>query len=77
DKLCESEFKAYQSKQESDHIRSLFEECCKEHINDIDIYNKLYIDGLSKDEFHNRLKEIVLPVYNAAHNLGFEEWRNA
>lgn len=77
DKLCKSEYTAYQLNQKSNHIRSLFEECCREHVNDIDIYNKLYIDGLSRDEFHDRLKEIVLPVYKAAHNLGFEEWRNA
>ena len=76
DRLCNSEYIAYQLSHQNDHIRSLFEECVKEHVNDVDIYNKLYIDGLTQNEFHNRLKEIVLPVYKAAHNLGFEEWNN-
>ena len=75
EKLCNSEYTAYQLSHQNDLIRTLFDECCKEHVNDTDVFNKLYIEGLTQTEFHNRLKEIVLPLYNAAYNLGFREWK--
>lgn len=74
-KLSQSEYLAYRLKQENNYINKLFEDCCKDHVNDIDVYHKLYSDGLSSIEFQNRLEEIVKPVYNAAANLGFKEWR--
>lgn len=74
DKLSSSEYMAYCLKNDYDHINKLFEECCKDHVNDMDVYHKLYKDGLTELEFHNRLKEIVEPVYTAAKNLGFREW---
>lgn len=74
DKLSSSEYEAYVLKQENSHINKLFVDCCKDHINDMDVYHKLYNDGLSELEFHNRLQEVIEPVYNAAKNLGFKEW---
>jgi len=74
DKLSLSEYKAYRLKQENDYINKLFMDCCKDHVNDLDVYHKLYKDGLSELEFHNRLQEVVEPVYIAAKNLGFKEW---
>lgn len=74
-KLSQSEYLAYKLKQENDCINKLFIECCKDHVNDIDVFHKLYSNGLSSFEFQNRLEEIVKPVYNAAANLGFKEWK--
>ncbi len=31
-------------------------------------------DGLSEDDFRNRLYHVIHPVYDAAKNSGFREW---
>lgn len=41
----------------------------------MDIQRKLYKPDISKEEFYNVLKEIVEPVYIAAKNMGFNNWR--
>ena len=38
------------------------------------VEGRLYAPDLSKDEFGNRLSEIVLPVYQSAKSAGFREW---
>ena len=73
--MCNIQYKAYSLRWESDLINHLFMECSKDYINDQDIYNKLYHEDLSSVEFSNRLQDIVEPVYVAAKNLGFTEWR--
>lgn len=56
-------------------VHKEFEKCLKEHVNSIDVQHKLYRNDLSKDEFYHNLEEIIHPVYLAAHNMGFENWR--
>ena len=34
------------------------------------------MDGLSHDDFAERLKNVIYPVYNAAHECGFDwNWK--
>lgn len=52
-----------------------FDRCLKEHVNSLDIQEKLYSKGLSEEQFSRRLEEIVYPVYHAAQNVGFGSWK--
>ena len=51
-------------------IDAWYEKCMKKHLNDNSVRNSLYIDGLNKTEFTNRLENVVRPVYKAAINQG-------
>lgn len=51
-----------------------FERCLQEHVNSMDVWQKLYRDGLPQEEFTNNLKEIMSPVYQSAQNMGFASW---
>ena len=55
-------------------IRKEFEKVKKKHLNSQMVEGRLYARDLSKDEFGNRLSEIVLPVYQSAKSAGFREW---
>lgn len=66
------EYKLYTIAQKYEEIRNLFEKCKKTHINDMTVRNKLYKDGLTKEEFCNTLEAVMQPVYKAAMNQGFE-----
>ncbi len=46
----------------------------KKHLNSPIVEGRLYVNDLSKEEFRNRLSEIVLPVYQSAKSAGFKEW---
>ena len=60
---------------EYENIERIFNVCLDEYVNDINIRNTLYLKGQNRTEFYNKMKDIVEPVYNAAHNLGFSEWQ--
>ena len=46
----------------------------EEAVNNIEIRRSLYCDGLSANDFGERLYNIIYPGYNAAHNNGFKNW---
>lgn len=56
-------------------VHKEFEKCLKEHVNSTDVHNKLYRHGLTKVEFYQNLEGIIRPVYLAAQDMGFENWR--
>ncbi len=74
-RLGEIEYEAYEMVQKFETVHNEFDRCVKEHVNNPDVYNKLYRPGLSKPVFIRNLKEIIEPVYKAASNMGFEFWR--
>ncbi len=44
------------------------------HLNNQEIRNQLYADGLDKNTFIERLEHVIKPVYESAHMSGFKEW---
>ncbi|WP_313151686.1 HNH endonuclease domain-containing protein [Lacrimispora sp.] len=72
--LFEKEYFSYQMMWENDVVHKAFIKCSKEHINSDDVMMKLYREGISETEFRANLENIMLPVYNAARNVGFKNW---
>ena len=73
--LCDVEYLSYEAVWKYDKVHDVFEKCAAEHVNTDEAKMKLYGEGLSKDDFTSHLREMVLPPYKAAQNLGFGEWR--
>ena len=73
-RLAELEFNAYQIKESYPVVKDSFEKCAAEHLNNSDIFNRLYRDKQTEIEFKNQLSEIIKPVYKSAKNCGFTEW---
>ena len=46
----------------------------EEAVKNIEIRRSLYCDGLSANDFGERLYNIIYLVYNAAYNNGFRNW---
>lgn len=76
DKLCDLQYKAFQISRSNDDLKELFNKCLDKYVNDSNIKNTLYKIDQSKEEFTGHLKDVVEPVYMAAKNLGFNEWKN-
>ena len=74
-KLCKLEYKAYELMWQYEPVHVAFEKCAADHLNSLDIKQRLYRKGLSENEFDGQLQEIILPVYKAASNLGFGRWQ--
>lgn len=74
DRLCDVEYMAYQMVWQNEQIHKRFDKCLDEHVNSDEVRRKLYREGLSREEHHDELSQIVLPSYNAAKNLGFDNW---
>ena len=72
--LSELEYLSYQMMWQYDSIHREFEKCAEAHINNSDISERLYRQGLSAKEFQKQLSEILHPVYQSAQNCGFREW---
>ena len=72
--FCEMGYLSYSMLWQNDRLHEEFDKCAKEHLNNDDIKQKLYRPGLKKEEFADRLSEIVLPVYQSAKNSGFSNW---
>lgn len=72
--FCQMEYLSYSMLWQNDKLHEEFDKCAKEHLNNHDIKQKLYRPGLKKEEFADRLSEIVLPVYQSAKNSGFSNW---
>ena len=57
-----------------DKVHSEFEKCAKEHLNNSDIRQRLYRQGLTFDDFKVQLEDVLYPVYLSAKNCGFRSW---
>ena len=73
-KLTEIEYLSYQLMWKYEGIRREFEKVKRKHLNSQMVEGRLYAPDLSRDEFGNRLSEIVHPVYQSAKSAGFREW---
>lgn len=72
--LCKSEYLSYEMMWEYPEIHAAFEKCAREHLNNQEIRQKLYQQGLSEREFSGRLEEVIFPVYQSAKSMGFSNW---
>ncbi|MCB6993992.1 HNH endonuclease [bacterium 210820-DFI.6.37] len=76
-RLCNVEYSAYQLVQEYDHMKDLqraISKCMRDHVNDDDVRYRLYGRKQTRECFSNQLRELLLPAYESAKNLGFAEW---
>ena len=73
-RLLELEYRAYTLRYENTRVAEAFNKCADYHLNNSEIRNSLYADGLSKNEFGVRLENVIKPVYKSAVNCGFREW---
>ena len=74
DSLGEIEFRAYRLKYENEMVAREFNKIAPYHLNNQEIRNQLYVDGVTEPEFKPRLDHIIRPVYESAKNCGFREW---
>lgn len=72
--FCMMEYLSYSMLWQNNRLHEEFDKCAREHLNNHEIQQKLYRPGLKKEEFTDRLSEIVLPVYQSAKNSGFSNW---
>lgn len=72
--LARTEFQAYRLLEKDEKTRDLFEKCAKENINNESVKYHLYKAGQTEQHFTNQLEELILPIYESAHNMGFREW---
>jgi len=75
EKLARQEYQSYRLMWKYDIIHDEFVKCAKEHINNDEIRERVYREGLDYAEFAGELKSIILPVYQSAQNCGFGKWR--
>lgn len=73
-KLADLEYHSYKMIWEYDQIHRLFDDCAKDHLNNADIRQKLYREGLGHQEFSRCLNEIIYPIYLSAKTCGFRNW---
>ncbi len=74
EKLSILEFKAYDLIFSDDDVKKRFEDVASFHLNDSNVRNSLYCEGLDRPEFQSRLEKIIKPLYESARNCGFKEW---
>lgn len=72
--LGELEYRAYELRAENEIIAREFNKIAPYHLNNQEIRNQLYADGLNRNDFKNRLEHVIRPVYESAKNQGFKEW---
>ncbi|MBE5906372.1 MAG: hypothetical protein E7277_06195 [Lachnospiraceae bacterium] len=68
------EYRAYELKAKNESIAREFKKIAPYHLNNQEIRNQLYADGLTRDAFLERLEHVIKPVYETAQTLGFKEW---
>ena len=73
-RFADLEYLSYRMLWSYDKVHSEFEKCAKEHLNNNDIRQRLYRQGLSFDDFKGQLEEVIYPVYLSAQNCGFRSW---
>lgn len=72
--LGELEYRAYELKSQNELVTREFQKIAPYHLNNQEIRNQLYSEGLDKHTFIERLDHIIKPVYESAQTLGFKEW---
>ncbi len=72
--LGELEYRAYRMRLENEVIAHEFNKIAPYHLNNQEIRNQLYADGLDRNAFIARLEHVLKPVYESAQTLGFKEW---
>jgi hypothetical protein len=73
--LGDMEYRAYVLKGKNHLLAKEFEKCALYHLNNQEIRNQLYVDGLNRNEFITRLEHVMRPIYDSAKNCGFREWQ--
>lgn len=73
--LCHMEYVSYVLSKENPRIGEAFARISKYHLNNDEIGRTLFCDGLTEGAFRDRLNNIIKPVYDAARNNGFKEWK--
>jgi len=74
DSLGEIEYKAYELKAQNELLSREFERIAPYHLNNWEIRNQLYAEGLDRASFKQRLEHVIRPVYESAQTQGFKEW---
>ncbi len=74
-RLRSLQYHAYQTAWKYPSVQDEFNKCLKEHVNSADVQHKLYRPNLTEEEFYGNMESILRPVYLAAQNMGFENWR--
>lgn len=72
--LGEIEYRAYELKNQNETLAREFQKIAPYHLNNQQIRNQLYAEGLDKNSFRERLEHVVKPVYESAQMSGFREW---
>ncbi len=72
--LGEMEYRAYELKGQNELVAREFDKIAPYHLNNQEIRNQLYAEGLDKCTFIERLDHVIRPVYETAQTLGFKEW---
>ena len=72
--LGELEYRAYELKNQNETLAREFQKIAPYHLNNQQIRNQLYAEGLDKNSFIERLEHVVKPVYESAQMSGFREW---
>ena len=73
--LYRLEYLSYTLSKENEKIAEAFDKVSKYHLNNEEIARNLYCTGLTEGDFGERLSNVIRPIYNAAKNSGFKEWR--
>ena len=72
--LCDLEYKVYELIWTSNAVHKKFDICAKEHLNSMEVRQRIYREGLQFEEFTHALEEALQPVYMSAKNCGFRNW---
>lgn len=72
--LGELEYRAYELKIHNETVAREFQKIAPYHLNNQEIRNQLYADGLDRAAFIERLEHVIRPVYESAQTQGFKEW---
>ncbi len=75
DPLGEMEYRAYKLKAQNELVAHEFDRIAPYHLNNQEIRNQLYAEGLDRSSFIGRLEHVIRPVYESAQMLGFKEWK--
>ncbi|MCC6094417.1 MAG: HNH endonuclease [Eubacterium sp.] len=68
------EYLSYQTMWENDQLLSQFEKCARDHLNNVEVRQRLYRPGQDKETFSRKLESVIRPVYESALQCGFKEW---
>lgn len=66
---------SYRAMWDSPAIHRLFLQCTRNYLHNEAIKKRLYRQGQSRSEFELQLEQVVGPVYQAALQCGFTEWK--